>query len=154
MSRRALATLMPAFRLSRAAPTASPLAVRGFASSTRALSGSHEAESYESFTERYTAFFQSVEDLFELQRGLNNCFAYDLVPAPGVIEAALRAARRVDDYSTAVRIFEGVKEKVENKSQYEAYLKELESVKQELGMFKRLVTQPTSPVELMLSHRH
>lgn len=133
MSRRALATLMPAFRASRVAAPTSIRAVRGFAGSTRALSGGHEAESYESFTERYTAFFQSVEDLFELQRGLNNCFAYDLVPAPGVIEAALRAARRVDDYSTAVRIFEGVKEKVENKSQYEAYLKELQGVKQELG---------------------
>lgn len=108
-------------------------AARSFTSSTRARSGGHEAESYESFTERYTTFFQSVEDLFELQRGLNNCFAYDLVPAPGVIEAALRAARRVDDYSTAVRIFEGIKEKVENKSQYEAYLKELQGVKQELG---------------------
>jgi cytochrome c oxidase subunit 5a len=109
--------------------------LRAFSSSPKSLSGGHEAESFESFTERYTAFFQSVEDLFELQRGLNNCFAYDLVPAPGVVEAALRAARRVDDYSTAVRIFEGIKEKVENKSQYEAYLKELQGVKQELGAF-------------------
>ena len=124
---------MPSLRATRATLPRSAFAARSFASSAHARSGGHEAESYESFTERYTAFFQSVEDLFELQRGLNNCFAYDLVPAPGVIEAALRAARRVDDYSTAVRIFEGIKEKVENKSQYEAYLKELQGVKQELG---------------------
>lgn len=135
MSRRTLSTLVPAFRASQSTIRASPIVARAFSSSPRALSGGHEAESFESFTERYTAFFQSVEDLFELQRGLNNCFAYDLVPAPGVIEAALRAARRVDDYSTAVRIFEGIKEKVENKSQYEAYIKELQTVKQELGVY-------------------
>jgi len=38
---------------------------------------------------------------------LNNAFAYDLVPSPVVIVAALKAARRVNDYPTAVRIFEG-----------------------------------------------
>ena len=41
------------------------------------------------------------------QRNLNNAFAYDLVPSPSVITAALKAARRVNDYPTAVRIFEG-----------------------------------------------
>ena len=39
---------------------------------------------------------------------MNNAFAYDLVPSPSVITAALRAARRVNDYPTAVRIFEGM----------------------------------------------
>lgn len=97
------------------------------------MSSAHHQETFESFTSRYESFFQSVQDLFELQRGLNNCFAHDLVPAPSVIEAALRAARRVDDYATAVRIFEGVKEKVENKTQYEAYLNELKGVREELG---------------------
>jgi len=56
---------------------------------------------------RYEKEFDSVQDVFELQRNLNNAFAYDLVPAPSVIIAALRAARRVNDYPTAVRIFEG-----------------------------------------------
>ena len=41
------------------------------------------------------------------QRNLNNAFAYDLVPTPSVIEAALKAARRVNDFATAVRVFEG-----------------------------------------------
>lgn len=41
------------------------------------------------------------------QRNLNNAFAYDLVPSPSVLSAALRAARRVNDFPTAVRIFEG-----------------------------------------------
>jgi hypothetical protein len=42
-----------------------------------------------------------------IQRNLNNAFAYDLVPSPSVIIAALKAARRVNDFPTAVRIFEG-----------------------------------------------
>ena len=104
----------------------------------RAMSEAHHQETFESFTQRYVAFFKSVEDLFELQRGLNNCFAHDLVPAPEVVEAALRAARRVDDYSTAVRIFEGIKEKVESKKQYEAYLDELKGVREELGQSQLL----------------
>lgn len=97
----------------------------------------HETESYESFNQRYQTFFTNVEDVFELQRGLNNCFAYDLVPSTSVIEAALRAARKVDDYATAVRILEGVKEKVENKGQYQAYLDELKPIITELGECRR-----------------
>ena len=93
----------------------------------------HSAETFESFTERYVNFFQSAQDLFEVQRGLNNCFAHDLVPAPAVVEAAVRAARRVNDYATAVRVFEGIKEKVENKQQYQAYLEELKPLREELG---------------------
>lgn len=94
----------------------------------------HAEESFESFSERYVNFFQSAEDLFEVQRGLNNCFAHDLVPSPAVVEAAVRAARRVNDYSTAVRVFEGIKEKVENQQQYQAYLDELKPLREELGM--------------------
>jgi len=98
------------------------------------LSSGHAQESFESFSERYVKFFQNAEDLFEVQRGLNNCFAHDLVPSTAVVEAAIRAARRVNDYATAVRVFEGVKEKVENKSQYQAYVDELKPVREELGL--------------------
>ena len=69
-----------------------------------------------------------------MQRGLNNCFAYDLVPSPEVIESALRASRRVNDYSTAVRIFEGIKQKVENENQYKQYVDALKGVRDELGI--------------------
>lgn len=97
-------------------------------------SSSHAQETFESFSERYVQFFQNAEDLFEVQRGLNNCFAHDLVPATSVVEAAIRAARRVNDYATAVRVFEGIKEKVENKSQYQAYVDELKPLREELGL--------------------
>lgn len=99
---------------------------------TRPASG-HAQETYESFTERYVEFFKQAEDLFEVQRGLNNCFAHDLVPSTSIVEAAVRAARRVDDFATAVRVFEGVKQKVENKQQYNAYLDELKGLREELG---------------------
>ncbi|RBQ79020.1 hypothetical protein VDGD_01394 [Verticillium dahliae] len=69
-----------------------------------------------------------------LQRNLNNAFAYDLVPSPTVVAAALKAARRVNDFATAVRVFEGVKAKVENKGQYEQYLAELKPLREELGL--------------------
>lgn len=109
-----------------------PVAVRAVVA--RHSSTAHGQETFETFSERYVNFFQSAQDLFELQRGLNNCFAHDLVPSPAVIEAALRAARRVNDYSTAVRVFEGIREKVENKQQYQAYLDELKNVREELGI--------------------
>jgi cytochrome c oxidase subunit 5a len=83
--------------------------------------------------QRATSTFSERLDLFEVQRGLNNCFSHDLVPSPAVVEAALRAARRVNDYATAVRLLEGIKEKVENKQQYQAYLDELKDVREELG---------------------
>jgi cytochrome c oxidase subunit 5a len=105
--------------------------------SQRFYSASHEDESFESFTERYVKFFDNVEDLFELQRGLNNAFAYDLVPATSVIESALRASRRVNDFATGVRVFEGLKDKVENEQQYKEYLNELEPVRKELGLLTR-----------------
>lgn len=101
---------------------------------------------------RYEKEFSNVQDVFELQRNLNNAFAYDLVPSPPVIVAALRAARRVNDFPTAVRIFEGtisledpglcanaihhpgIRAKVENKQQYEQYLEELAPLRRELGV--------------------
>lgn len=56
------------------------------------------------------------------------------MPAVPTVEAALRAARRVNDLPTAIRIFEGLKEKVENKTQYKAYLDELKPLRDELGV--------------------
>ncbi|KAJ8107980.1 hypothetical protein ONZ43_g6563 [Nemania bipapillata] len=82
----------------------------------------------------YEKEFDSVQDVFELQRNLNNAFAYDLVPSPSVVQAALKAARRVNDFPTAVRVFEGLKAKVENNGQYEQYLAELKPLREEFGI--------------------
>ncbi|KAJ5642077.1 Cytochrome c oxidase subunit 6 [Penicillium lividum] len=104
---------------------------------TAKLSSGHEDETYEEFSARFEKEFEGVQDVFELQRNLNNCFAYDLVPSVEVLTAALHAARRVNDYPTAVRVFEGIKAKVENQEQYKQYLESLEGLRQELGVALR-----------------
>ena len=43
----------------------------------------------------------------------------------------------VADYSTSVRIFEALREKTENKTQYDAYVSELKPVREELGMSRK-----------------
>ncbi|KAF3920294.1 hypothetical protein AA313_de0209352 [Arthrobotrys entomopaga] len=106
----------------------------GVGGGVRSYSSAHDEETFEEFTARYEKEFDNVQDVFELQRNLNNCFAYDLVPSTSVIEAALRAARRVNDFPTAVRIFEGIRAKVENGTQYEQYLAELKPLREELGV--------------------
>lgn len=105
-----------------------------FSTSLRRSSAGHEEETFEEFSARYEKEFDSVQDVFELQRNLNNAFAYDLVPSPGVCIAALKAARRVNDYPTAVRVFEGIKAKVENTHQYDEYLEELKPLREEMGI--------------------
>jgi cytochrome c oxidase subunit 5a len=127
------------------------------------LSSSRSYYQLDGADDRYEKFFYGANDKFEVQRGLNNVFAYDLVPSVKVCEAALRACRRgisplltkdtsvsfllpldqttwtsliiVADYSTSVRIFEALREKTENKTQYDAYVNELKPVREELGMF-------------------
>ncbi|KXX81335.1 Cytochrome c oxidase subunit 6, mitochondrial [Madurella mycetomatis] len=131
------------FRASIVAARPQPMAARAalaapslsntFSTSSR-LRSEHQEETFEEFSARYEKEFDSVQDVFELQRNLNNAFAYDLVPSPDVLSAALKAARRVNDFPTAVRIFEGIKAKVENKGQYQQYLDELKPLREELGI--------------------
>ncbi|KAL4888622.1 cytochrome c oxidase subunit VA-domain-containing protein [Aspergillus ambiguus] len=119
------------------APVALAINRPAFSTSAMRLGGHHEDETYEEFSARFEKEFDGVQDVFELQRNLNNCFAYDLVPSVEVLSAALKAARRVNDFPTAVRIFEGVKAKVETQDQYKQYLEALEGLRQELGVALR-----------------
>jgi len=133
------------FRLSTVAPVI-PLVLRSY-------SNAHEAESFEAFNARYVKFFETCDEQFELMRGLNNCFSYDLVPSQEVVEAALRAARRCDDFAMAVRIFEGLKDKVESLRQYDAYLRETAPLRKELGILthEELYNIPAKKPKGMLS---
>ena len=72
--------------------------------------------------------------MFELQRGLNNCFGYDLVPPVPVIKSALQAARRLNDFPTAVRVFGALRTKTETDKQYKIYLEALGEDIKELGL--------------------
>lgn len=49
-----------------------------------------------------------MASLFNLT-GMNTLVGYDLVPEPKIIDAALRACRRLNDFASAVRILEVVK---------------------------------------------
>lgn len=40
---------------------------------------------------------------------MNTLIGYDLVPEPKIIDAALRACRRLNDMASAIRILEAVK---------------------------------------------
>lgn len=40
---------------------------------------------------------------------MNTLIGYDLVPEPKILEAALRACRRLNDLASAIRILEAVK---------------------------------------------
>ncbi|KAI6782468.1 cytochrome c oxidase subunit Va [Emericellopsis cladophorae] len=130
------AAVRSSFRSVAARAPATPLMSRASFSTTiaRRSGGEHAEESFEEFSARFEKEFDSVQDVFELQRNLNNAFAYDLVPSPSVVAAALKAARRVNDFPTTVRIFEGIKSKVENKGQYQQYLDELKPLREELGV--------------------
>ncbi|KAF8987935.1 Cytochrome c oxidase subunit 6 [Podila verticillata] len=130
---RFVALSRPLAAASRVQAARSVLATRS-AVQIRNYSAEHQEESFEHFTERFVKFFDNVDDLFELQRGLNNAFGYDLVPSASVIEAALKAARRVNDYPTAVRIFEGLKVKAGSDALYKQYMEELAPLKAELGV--------------------
>ena len=59
--------------------------------------------------------------------------AYDLVPAPEVIIAALHAARRHNCYALAQRVLVGLNTKT-TKAQFEEYMVELKDTMQELGL--------------------
>lgn len=82
------------------------------ASSVRAYSKKHRIESDEEFDGRYESFFNRPEiDGWELRKGINDLQGYDLVPEPRIINACLRACRRVNDYALAVRYLEAVRDK-------------------------------------------
>lgn len=121
-------------RAATALPARQQLVTKSFNIAAIRNYSEHQEETFEEFSTRYEKEFDEAYDLFEVQRVLNNCFSYDMVPSPSVVEHALRACRRVNDYATAVRVFEGLKFKVENKEQYQAYLEELKPVKEELGI--------------------
>lgn len=51
-----------------------------------------------------------------------------------VIKAALQAARRLDDFPTAVRVFGALRTKTETEKQYKVYLEALAEDIKQLGL--------------------
>ena len=87
------------------------------------------------FEAQWVKFFENeCEDSFEVQRGLNCCFERDIVPQATILEAALNATRRHNTFATAARIFWALRSKVDNESQYQAYLDYLKPTMHQLGV--------------------
>ncbi|XP_019934230.2 cytochrome c oxidase subunit 5A, mitochondrial-like [Paralichthys olivaceus] len=123
------------------------LSVSGVRSVTRARPGcqaplasrcySHgKQETDEEFDARWVTYFNKPDiDAWELRKGMNTLIGYDLVPEPKILEAALRACRRLDDLASAVRILEAVKHKAgPHKDIYPYLIQELQPTLSELGV--------------------
>ncbi|KAJ8097467.1 cytochrome c oxidase subunit VA-domain-containing protein [Lipomyces tetrasporus] len=111
-----------------------PIAITSRQSFARNYSAHGDAETFEEFNARFEKEFENAYDPFEVQRILSNCFSYDHVPSPTVITKALEAARRVNDFATAVRVLEAIKLKVPAKHLYDAYIDELKDIREQLGI--------------------
>merc|ERR1711874_621452 len=67
-------------------------------------------ESDAEFDARYEAYFNRKDiDGWEIRKGMSDLVAMDLVPEPTIVAAALRACRRINDYSLTTRILEIMK---------------------------------------------
>ena len=70
--------------------------------SSRFMSASTESDA--EFDARYEAYFNRPDiDGWEIRKGFGDLAGLDLVPEPAIVAAALRACRRVNDYSLTTR---------------------------------------------------
>uniref|UniRef100_A0A3B5ME46 Cytochrome c oxidase subunit 5A, mitochondrial n=1 Tax=Xiphophorus couchianus TaxID=32473 RepID=A0A3B5ME46_9TELE len=93
-------------------------------------------ETDEEFDARWITYFNKPDiDAWELRKGMNTLIGYDLVPEPKILEAALRACRRLNDLASAIRILEAVKDKAgPHKDIYPYVIQELKPTLSELGI--------------------
>uniref|UniRef100_A0A8I5UP22 Cytochrome c oxidase subunit 5A, mitochondrial n=1 Tax=Pongo abelii TaxID=9601 RepID=A0A8I5UP22_PONAB len=96
--------------------------------------GSHETD--EEFDARWVTYFNKPDiDAWQLRKGMNTLVSYDLVPEPKIVDAALRAFRRLNDFASAVGILEAVKDKAgPHKEIYPYVIQELRPTLNELGI--------------------
>merc|ERR1711997_702688 len=94
-------------------------------------------ESDAEFDARYIAYFDRKDiDGWEIRKGMADLVAMDLVPEPTILAAALRACRRINDYSLTTRILEITKIKCGDKeAEFWPYImQELKPTLDELGI--------------------
>lgn len=94
-------------------------------------------ETDEEFDARYERYFNRADiDGWEIRKALSDLHGMDLIPEPKILIAALKAARRVNDFSLCVRILEAVKFKCGSRVQeiYPYILQELRPTLDELGI--------------------
>ncbi|XP_071074462.1 cytochrome c oxidase subunit 5A, mitochondrial-like [Dasypus novemcinctus] len=96
--------------------------------------GSRETD--EEFDAPWVSYFNKSDiDAWELREGMNTLVGYDLVPEPKITDAALRACRWFNDFASAVRILEVVKDKAgPHKEIYPYVIQELRPTLNEFGI--------------------
>uniref|UniRef100_A0A8D9BT69 Cytochrome c oxidase subunit 5A, mitochondrial n=1 Tax=Cacopsylla melanoneura TaxID=428564 RepID=A0A8D9BT69_9HEMI len=97
----------------------------------------HHVESEEDSIKRYVAYFDREDiDHWEIRKAMNELANDDAVPDPVVIIAALKAARRLNDYALTVRLLETVQFKCGSKKKkiWPYILSEIQSTLFELGI--------------------
>lgn len=93
-------------------------------------------ETDEEFDQRYLNYFSKPDiDGWEIRKGINDLQGHDLVPEPKIIIEILKACRRVNDHSLAVRYLEAVEWKAHgNKNIVNYIMNEIRPTLTELGI--------------------
>lgn len=93
-------------------------------------------ETDEEFDQRYLNWFNKPDlDGWELRKGINDMQGFDLIPEPKIMIAVLKACRRLNDHSLAVRYLEAVFRKANYKKEIVDYLmNEIRPTLNELGV--------------------
>jgi len=95
------------------------------------------AETDQEFDARYCQYFNRTDlDGWELRKGLTEVMQYDLVPDPTIINAALRACRRANEYALCIRFLESIRIKCGGKLNtiWPYILQEIKPTLDELGI--------------------
>ncbi|XP_061397028.1 cytochrome c oxidase subunit 5A, mitochondrial-like [Musca vetustissima] len=72
----------------------------------------------EEFDKQYEDYFRRADiDGWEVRKGMNDLLGMDLVPTPKIVDAGLKACRKVNDIALAIRWLEGVKDKCGDKTE-------------------------------------
>ncbi|XP_038656724.1 cytochrome c oxidase subunit 5A, mitochondrial-like [Scyliorhinus canicula] len=90
----------------------------------------------EEFDACWVTYFNKPDiDAWELRKGMTTLIEYDLIPELKIRDAALRACRRLNNLTSAIRILEAVKEKSgHHKDIYRYVIQELRPTLAELGI--------------------
>lgn len=93
-------------------------------------------ETEEEFDQRWVNFFEKKDiDGWEVRKGINDMQGYDLIPEPKIMIAVLKACRRINEHSLAVRYLEAVWKKTNYNQKIIDYLmQEIRPTLNELGI--------------------
>lgn len=96
-----------------------------------------QGESDEEFDNRYASYFADKDiDDWQCRKLMTDLCHMDLIPDPKIINAAMHACRRLNDYALAVRFLEAIKDKCGSrvKEIWPYVIQEIQPTLDELGI--------------------